>query len=151
LRFPDRWVSEAAALAYPLGGMTFAELADSLEPARATRLEARALGGTNAAENLRVRCRAHNRLAAEEMFGKAHVAEQIDFRQRKSPSVARPVVAPSPPPSQVIELALRGLHNLGFKKSDARRALEEVSHRRAGTVEQLDVQELLRGAIAALT
>ena len=45
-------------------------------------VEARALGGTNAAENLRVRCRAHNRLAAEEVFGKAHVAEQIDFRQR---------------------------------------------------------------------
>jgi 5-methylcytosine-specific restriction endonuclease McrA len=116
-------------------------------------VEARALGGTNAAENLRVRCRAHNRLAAEEVFGKAHVAEQIDFRQRKSRAVANAVVAPHPPaPSpQVIELALRGLHNLGFKKSEARRAVDEVSHRRVATGEDLDVQELLRGAIAALT
>ena len=47
-------------------------------------VEARALGGTNAASNLRVRCRAHNRLAAEEVFGKAHIAARIDLRQRKS-------------------------------------------------------------------
>ena len=114
-------------------------------------VEARALGGTNAVENLRVRCRAHNRLAAEEVFGKAHVAEQIDFRQRKSRAVAKPVLAPRPSPSPVIELALRGLHNLGFKKSDARRAVDEVSHRRVATGEELDVQDLLRGAIAALT
>ena len=66
--------------------------------------------GTNAAENLRVRCRAHNRVAAEEVFGKAHVAEQIDFRQRKS----------------------------GAKTALA-----------AATGHQLDVRDLLRGAIAA--
>ena len=46
-------------------------------------VEARALGGTNAASNQRVRCRAHNRLAAEEVFGKTHIAERIDFRQRR--------------------------------------------------------------------
>jgi 5-methylcytosine-specific restriction endonuclease McrA len=118
-------------------------------------VEARALGGTNAAENLRVRCRAHNRLAAEEVFGKAHVAEQINFRQRKSRAVVKAVLAPPLPlplpPPQVIELALRGLHNLGFKKSDARRAVDEISHRRVATGEALDVQGLLRGAIAALT
>jgi len=115
-------------------------------------VEARALGGTNAAENLRVRCRAHNRLAAEEVFGKAHVVEQIDFRQRKSRAVAKPVLGPSPaPPPHVIELVLRGLHNLGFKKCDARRAVDEISHRRVATGEELDLQDLLRGAIAALT
>ena len=117
-------------------------------------VEARALGGTNAAENLRVRCRAHNRLAAEEVFGKPHIGEQINFRQRKSGAVTKPVLAPPPPPpaaTQVIELALRGLHNLGFKKADARRAVDEISHRRVATGEELDVQELLRGAIAALT
>ena len=114
-------------------------------------VEARALGGTNAASNLRVRCRAHNRLAAEDVFGKAHVAGRIDFRQRKSRAVAAtPSPMPSPPP-QVIELALRGLHNLGFRESDARRALDQVSHRRIASGDELGVQELLRGAIAALT
>ncbi|MDB5214144.1 MAG: hypothetical protein JWO86_2071, partial [Myxococcaceae bacterium] len=120
-------------------------------------VEARALGGTNAASNLRVRCRAHNRLAAEEVFGKAHVAERIDFRQRRSRAVAATLPAlspPSPPPppsSQVIELAVRGLHNMGFTKSDARRAVDHVSQRRVANGEELDVQDLLRGAIAALT
>jgi 5-methylcytosine-specific restriction endonuclease McrA len=120
-------------------------------------VQARALGGTNAAPNLRVRCRAHNRLAAEEVFGKAHVAERIDFRQRKSravaatlPSLSPPPPPPSPPP-QVIELALRGLHNMGFSKTDARRAVDRVSQRRVANGDALDVQGLLRGAIAALT
>jgi 5-methylcytosine-specific restriction endonuclease McrA len=81
-------------------------------------VEARALGGTNDASNLRVRCRAHNRLAAEDVFGKAYVAERIDFRQRKSPGVATPV----PPLPRVVELAVRGLHSLGFRETDARRA-----------------------------
>jgi 5-methylcytosine-specific restriction endonuclease McrA len=122
-------------------------------------VEARALGGTNAASNLRVRCRAHNRLAAEEVFGKAHVAERIDFRQRKSRAAAKLVPPPpSPPPSpspspspQVIELAVRGLHNMGFTKSDARRAVDHVSQRRVANGDEVDVQALLRGAIAALT
>jgi 5-methylcytosine-specific restriction endonuclease McrA len=132
-------------------------------------VEARALGGTNAASNLRVRCRAHNRLAAEEVFGKAHVAERIDFRQRRSRAVAATLPAlspppPSPPPSpspspsppsspspHVIELALRGLHNMGFSKTDARRALDHVSQRRVANGDELDVRDLLREAIAALT
>jgi hypothetical protein len=124
-------------------------------------VEARALGGTNAASNLRVRCRAHNRLAAEEMFGKAHVAERIDFRQRKSRAAAAtlpamsppPPLSPSlpPPPPQAIELALRGLHNMGFSKSDVRRAVDHVSQRRVANGDELDVQDLLRGAIAVLT
>ncbi|MDB5216021.1 MAG: hypothetical protein JWO86_3948, partial [Myxococcaceae bacterium] len=103
----------------------------------------------NAASNLRVRCRAHNRLAAEEVFGKAHVAERIDFRQRKSPGVATRV-SPSPPP-RVVELAVRGLHNMGFRETDARRAVGHVSQRRVANGDELDVQDLLRGAIAALT
>ncbi|MDB5218709.1 MAG: hypothetical protein JWO86_6636, partial [Myxococcaceae bacterium] len=116
---------------------------------------------------LRVRCRAHNRLAAEEVFGKAHVAERIDFRQRKSRAAAATLPAPSPPlsplsplspppplpppPPRAIDLAVRGLHNMGFTKSDARRAVDHVSQRRVANGDELDVQDLLRGAIAALT
>jgi hypothetical protein len=44
----------------------------------------RALGGGDEATNLRVRCRAHNRLHAEEVFGREHIARAVDFRQRKS-------------------------------------------------------------------
>jgi 5-methylcytosine-specific restriction endonuclease McrA len=113
--------------------------------------EARALGGTNAPENRRVRCRAHNRLAAEDVFGKAHVASRIDFRQRKSREVAKAVHAPPPAETQIIELALRGLHNLGFRKSEARRAVDQVSRRCSAAGEEPDVQTILRGALARLT
>ena len=112
---------------------------------------ARALGGTNAASNLRVRCRAHNRLAAEEVFGKAYIAERIDFRQRKSRPVTIALPPPPPRPPRAIEVALRGLHSMGFAKPDARRALEQVSQRRVANGDALDMQDLLRGAIAALT
>jgi hypothetical protein len=100
-------------------------------------IEPRALGGPNTASNLRVRCRAHNRLHAEQVFGKSHVEQRVDFRQRKSP--------------HVFEVALRGLQNMGFAKTEARRALRDISERRAANGEALETSELLRGAIAALT
>jgi hypothetical protein len=52
-----------------------------LEP---DHVDARGLGGPDDAGNLRVLCRAHNRLHAEEDFGAAHVADRIRLRQRKS-------------------------------------------------------------------
>jgi 5-methylcytosine-specific restriction endonuclease McrA len=106
-------------------------------------IEPRARGGNEATSNLRVRCRAHNRLYAEQVFGKAHVEQRIDFRQRKSIAAA--------PPRHVVELALRGLQNMGFAKAEARRALESVAVRRAANGEALGAPDLLRGAIAALT
>jgi hypothetical protein len=47
-------------------------------------IEARALGGGDDASNLRVRCRGHNQLHAEHVFGKNHVAARIHLRQNKS-------------------------------------------------------------------
>ena len=44
----------------------------------------RALGGKNIASELRVRCRQHNRLEAELIFGKKHIEERINLRQRNS-------------------------------------------------------------------
>lgn len=43
----------------------------------------RAKGGTDDDDNLRVRCRAHNALLAEDVFGKEHVRDRIHLRQRK--------------------------------------------------------------------
>lgn len=100
-------------------------------------IEPRALGGPDTASNLRVRCRAHNRLHAEQVYGKEHVERRLDFRQRKS--------------TQVLDVALRGLQNMGFARTEARRALAEVSERCAANGEALDTPDLLRGAIAALT
>jgi 5-methylcytosine-specific restriction endonuclease McrA len=55
--------------------------------------DSRALGGSDEASNLRVRCRAHNALHAEEVFGRAHVAAHVHLRQQKrrgeAPAAAR--------------------------------------------------------------
>jgi len=47
-------------------------------------VEPRALGGSGESGNVRVLCRAHNRLFAEKTFGKEHVALRIHLRQQKS-------------------------------------------------------------------
>lgn len=47
-------------------------------------IQPRALGGTDEIENLRVRCRMHNQLHAEEVFGREHVERKIHLSQRKS-------------------------------------------------------------------
>lgn len=43
----------------------------------------RALGGSNSSENLRLLCRAHNRYAAEQVFGATIVANKIEARRRR--------------------------------------------------------------------
>ena len=113
------------------------ERCPSRGPLELDHVEPRALGGADGAPNLRVRCRAHNRLYAEQFFGKSHVAKQIDFRQRKL--------------SPVLDRALRGLQNMGFRKTEAERALEVVANRLAASGQGLEAPELVRGAITALT
>lgn len=48
----------------------------------------RALGGSHSPANLRVLCRAHNRLAAEQAFGREHVERHL--RWQKEPRAAEP-------------------------------------------------------------
>ena len=57
--------------------------------------EPRACGGSGDASNLRVRCRAHNGLHAEESFGKEYIRERIHLRQR-SASASDPEVTRVP-------------------------------------------------------
>jgi hypothetical protein len=47
-----------------------------------------ARGGSSDLANLRVRCRAHNHLHAEQAFGKEHLARAIDSRRRKASGAA---------------------------------------------------------------
>lgn len=121
-----------------------------------TRLELdhirpRALGGSDDASNLRARCRSHNLHAAEEIFGKEHVAERTYCRQRqlrcRGGEKKREVT--SAETSDVVEHATRGLVNMGFEPSEVKQTLLAlVGHHDGG---ELRLPELLREAIAALT
>lgn len=52
-------------------------------------VKSRALGGSNGAQNLRVRCFGHNHLHAEETFGKNYINSRIHLRQRKRSGVGQ--------------------------------------------------------------
>jgi hypothetical protein len=106
-------------------------------------IEARARGGTNDPGNLRVRCRAHNRLHAEQTFGKGHVERKI--RERRHPRWRGYA-------SESCELAASGLVKMGFRPAEVRRALDTVSARhRSEARTTTPVQTILCEALAVLT
>ena len=99
-------------------------------------IDASAHGGEDAAVNLRVRCRSHNALYAEQVFGRAHVERRIHLQRRKCAPTALDTVA-------------RGLRSLGFREPDVRRALAilETKLDTAAT----PIETLLREALRVLT
>jgi len=81
-------------------------------------VESRALGGSGQASNLRILCRAHNRLHADQVFGADYVADRIHFRQRKwndapassaslAPPVALAAASTSVPPVPLVPLPIQ--------------------------------------------
>jgi hypothetical protein len=106
-------------------------------------IESRALGGSSDASNLRVLCRAHNQLHAEEVFGREHVARQIHVRQR---TLARVEVPEIP----LADVATRGLVGMGFREKEVRRALDVVFTRHSTGEVALPIEEILREALAVL-
>jgi 5-methylcytosine-specific restriction endonuclease McrA len=115
-------------------------------------IQPRALGGGDDASNLRARCRSHNLHAAEEIFGKEHVAARIHCRQqqrmRRAGEKRREVR--SSVTSDVVEQATRGLVKMGFRAPEVKRTLHALVGQR-DAVAPPPLPELLREAIAALT
>jgi hypothetical protein len=98
-----------------------------------------ARGGKAVLENLRVRCRAHNRWYAEQTFGRAHVEKRIQARRRTRECVE----------STSFETAARGLKNLGFRDADVRRVLAQLEAKLDGSA--ASAETVLREALALLT
>ena len=102
----------------------------------------RARRGTNELGNLRVRCRAHNALHAEQTFGKEYVERKI--RERGDPRQRGYA-------SESCDLAANGLRNMGFRRAEVQRALYTASaHHRADDLSTIPVQTILREALAVL-
>jgi 5-methylcytosine-specific restriction endonuclease McrA len=116
--------------------------------------EPRALGGASDVSNLRVRCRAHNQLAAEEVFGREHVHQCRHFRQRKwMPFEAGGGETPQGQshdnaPPNIFEKVRLALTKMGFRDGEARHALEEVQRRHG---EMQPVEQVLREALLVAT
>ena len=141
---------------------------------------ARALGGDGEASNLRVLCGPHNRFMAEVSFGRAHVEHAIDDRRQSSrttlaasPAMPEPAIAMPPAAAEQAatfdaegagaqsassdaavasrRLALEGLTRLGFKRTEATRALDTVLRRRGDADSPTALPEVLREALGLLT
>jgi hypothetical protein len=114
----------------------------------------RARGGTSELGNLRVRCRAHNRLYAEQTFGKEHVERAIRERRRpreRGCASERSGEVDTQRPNSCT-LAASGLVHMGFRPAEVRRALDVASARhRTEALTTIPVQTLLREALAVLS
>lgn len=104
-------------------------------------IDPRALGGGDHEGNLRVLCRAHNQLAAEQTFGRETMERARHFGRTK-----RKLPRPSDT-SRKIHLALTAL---GFSSGHAREAIAEVERLHQET-EVTSLEQALRGAILVAT
>jgi hypothetical protein len=100
----------------------------------------RALGGTGDAANIRLLCRAHNRYAAELVFGRTHIEQQIDLRRAKCGTGAK-----HPGARDRVRGALRGL---GFRSGEADRAITTLD---SSGWDDRPIELLVRDAISAIT
>ncbi len=111
-------------------------------PARALleldHVHPKALGGTDDAANLRVRCRAHNQHHAEQVFGRQHVASRIHLRQLKYASRS----------SARLETVAQALRSLGFREPEVRRVMPTLETRFG---EDAPLETMIREALLLLT
>ncbi|HEY6559968.1 MAG TPA: hypothetical protein VI072_21940 [Polyangiaceae bacterium] len=124
-------------------------------------IQPRAQGGGDEVQNLRVRCHAHNQLWAEQSYGRQHIAARRHFRQQKS--MATPAgqdgQAPQREPrpvsedafATVVQKACRALEGLGFRKSEARKALDDIERECSGLQQRPALQQVLRTALCRLS
>ena len=121
-------------------------------------IEAKALGGAHDVSNLRVLCRAHNQLRAEQTFGREHIEQKRHLRQKKSTTaLSAPEGMPTtrtmwsgsgmtPETTAIYEKVRSALRGLGFRDAQARRAVAAVA-RRHDSSEEPPLEQVLREAI----
>jgi hypothetical protein len=113
------------------------------------------------AQNLRVRCRAHNQLWAEQAFGRERIEESRHLRRQESTrrcdeSALRPLPTPEhDEASETQQAAIFGkvrlaLRSMGFRSDEVRRAIAVVV-RMHPTSEPLAIEQALREALVAAT
>lgn len=111
------------------------------------------MGGPTTVDNCSLLCQAHNAYRARQVFGDENIEGKIaEARARRAEADAP---APAPAPAHSAREAQRGVHDkaalalehIGFKRSDARRAVEKV---RAQEVEPR-LELVFRAALAVLT
>jgi hypothetical protein len=105
----------------------------------------KALGGSGKPENMRWLCAAHNRLHAEQTFGRKTIEDAIHHRQRKSMRSQEPRL------SETGAKALLGLRKLGFREAQARDVVAQVASELSERNEPESIELVLRQALLLLS
>jgi hypothetical protein len=118
-------------------------------PARAfleiDHVEPRGRGGSGETTNLRVVCAAHNRLWAEQTYGREQVAKSIHLRRSK---------CMKPPPTELDATFAKlesGLVNQGFRTKAVREVLGRMRNGDGGIAPDAAISDLLRRALLLLS
>jgi hypothetical protein len=102
---------------------------------------AKGLGGSDETRNLRVRCAAHNRLLAEQAYGRAHVEKAKHLRQRKCERAR----------DERFERLLAMLTGLGFRAKESRAVLERIRNGDEGVDWGGAIEPIVRRAVQMLS
>lgn len=107
-------------------------------------------GSRVAANNLRVRCRAHNQLWAEDVYGREQVEETRHFRRKKREgrTITTPEASSGPAEREMLEKTRLALTAMGFPGFRARLAIAALATRHD---ENRTLEQTLREALALLT
>lgn len=105
---------------------------------------AQSRGGHGKLSNVRLLCRAHNRLHAEQTFGKGYIADKITARRGESSGSAE---QGSPGEEHHEQRAVAGLTRLGFPKASCVRTVRSILRRGDPS---LDLVALMQSAIVIL-
>jgi hypothetical protein len=111
--------------------------------------EPKARGGTDDARNLRVRCRAHNQLWAEQAFGRERVLQGRHFFQKKSKSSEKEHRAGNGALT-TFDKVLSALRGMGFRNVEARKAVATVLGMHDAN-ESIELGQMLREAVLVAT
>jgi hypothetical protein len=94
-----------------------------------------------------VLCSAHNRLSAEEVFGRDHIETSIELRRRKRVGTA----AGADEDDETYDKLLKALTGLGFRSKPTRLTLDAMRRGQGSVVWTAPLEALLREAIHKLT
>ena len=113
-------------------------------------VDPKARGGSNDAANLRIRCRAHNQLWAEQAFGRERVERARHVcRQKRATAFEHPGQNSPEERAAVVDRVRLALRRMGFRDRQARDAVAEVSRRHS--TEPLALEQTLREALLIAT
>lgn len=112
----------------------------------------RARGGSNQVTNLRVLCRAHNQLLAEETFGRRRVVAGQRRRKGMQVTPSSRVERESRPSTarDDFDTAQRALKTMGFKETETRRAVAALRSQHVNRAPP-QLEQILRDALGLLT